>query len=50
VAAVFGAQFTNAGYRLAATLPSGTYDLAAFPHSTALQRFTAPVVRRIIVP
>jgi hypothetical protein len=51
VGAVFGSQFTNAGFVLAgASLPSGTYDLAVYARSTVTGTFNDVRVIRIIVP
>jgi uncharacterized repeat protein (TIGR03803 family) len=50
IAAVFGAQFANAGWLMTnVTLPPGTYTLAAFPHSELTQAFGAVVTRVVTV-
>ncbi len=50
VANAYGSQFAASGFALASvTLPSGTWDLAMFPHATGTQSFWAPTVRRITV-
>ncbi len=41
VGAAFGAQFTNAGYSLAATLPAGAYTVVVYARSTVTGRFSA---------
>jgi hypothetical protein len=40
VAAIFGAQFGNAGFNLATTLPSGSYRLTVYLHSTVSNAFS----------
>jgi hypothetical protein len=49
VGAVFGAQFTPAGYQLTGSLPAGLYDLAVYAQSTVTGTFDASKVIRIAV-
>ncbi|OFW08773.1 MAG: hypothetical protein A3H96_04845 [Acidobacteria bacterium RIFCSPLOWO2_02_FULL_67_36] len=48
VGAVFGSRFTNSGFGLSATLPSGKYTLVVFYRSTVSGSFSS-VVRAITV-
>jgi hypothetical protein len=51
VGTVFGSQFTVSGFGLgSAVLPSGTYDLQVFAHSTVTGTFNDVRVIRVIVP
>ena len=47
---LFGDRFQASGYGITiASLPPGTYDLAVFPWSTVLGRFTPAQVVRVTV-
>jgi hypothetical protein len=51
LAAVFGSQFTNAGsITFIAGLPSGTYDLVVYAHSTVTGTFNQSRIVRIVIP
>ena len=45
VAAVHGANFQNCGWRLNASLPTGTYDLLVHGRSTRTQAWTTRTIR-----
>jgi uncharacterized protein DUF4082/Big-like domain-containing protein/N,N-dimethylformamidase beta subunit-like protein/purple acid phosphatase-like protein/all-beta uncharacterized protein/BACON domain-containing protein len=49
VGAIFGARFTNSGWTLTGTLPSGRYTLAAYPHDTVSNTFMAPAMIAVTV-
>ncbi len=50
VGAYFGGRFADSAYSLVVdALPSGTYDLAVFPHSTVTGQFEAAGVVRVTV-
>jgi YVTN family beta-propeller protein len=49
VAAFFGAQYSQTGFGVRATLTSGTYDIAVFARSTATNTFSTAKVVRITV-
>ncbi len=50
VAGFAGKQFLVSGFEIQATIPSGTYDLAVFAHSTVAGTFNNVVVVRVVVP
>jgi hypothetical protein len=49
VGAAFGQRFANGGFMMSAALPPGTYDVAAFAHSTVSGTFTAVRASRVTV-
>lgn len=49
VGAYLGAQFTNTGYGLMATLPADTYTLAVYAHSTVNNSWNTPSLVKVTV-
>ena len=50
IGAAFGAQFTNSGFNMNVSyLKPGPYMLAAYPHSTVTNGFSAPQTRTVTV-
>jgi hypothetical protein len=49
VASAFGSRFGNGGFMMSAPLPPGTYDIAAYAHSTVSGTFTAVRAARVTV-
>ena len=49
VGAAFGAQFTNSGFALTASLPGGSYDLLVYAHSVVTNSYSNVQMRRITV-
>jgi hypothetical protein len=49
VGSAYGSRFTNGGFTLSAPLPPGTYDVAAYAHSTVTGTFTAVRAARVTV-
>ena len=50
VSAVFGVQFINCGFKVGASLPAGTYDIAVYVHSSVTRAFNPPRLVRIVIP
>jgi len=49
IGALFGSQFTNAGFDLTGTLPAGMYQIVAYRHETATGQFDQTAVRTITI-